>query len=342
MTQAEPEAAESVVVESFHYDPIQADAEPIQSIPGVEEFFEDYLELDYEPARVALGKQLFHDTRLSNDNTLSCSSCHDLRYAGIDRSATATGVRGQVGPINTPTVFNSAFNFSQFWDGRASDLEAQADGPPNAGGEMDSNWEEITTKLSQDKVVMDMLSAAWPDEDFSEGIDSRFWLEAIADFERTLITPAAPFDQYLQGDPSAISEEAKQGYQLFKDVGCTECHNGMAVGGKSFQRLGRKRPYFNSHTGGVDLGRFNITGDEEDRHNFKVPALRNVALTGPWFHDGTQESLSEAVRSMGEFQLDLDLSDGQVQRIVAFLVSLTGEYEGRSLRDVQNTAASNQ
>ena len=317
-----------VPAEQFSYSPLDPGNEPIEAIPHVEEFFEDYLEMDYEPAKVTLGRQLFHDTRLSADNSISCASCHDLRYGGVDRAVTATGIRGQIGPINTPTVFNSAFSLAQFWDGRASDLEAQADGPPNAEGEMGSNWEEITSKLSQDSTMMGLLQEAFPGEDFSAGIEASYWLEAIAAFERTLITPESPFDKYLKGDESAVDDMVKEGYQVFKDVGCTECHNGAAVGAKSFQPLGRKRQYFDSHSAGVDLGRFNHTGDEADRHRFKVPSLRNVSLTGPWFHDGSYDSLRDAIRAMGEYQLDIDLTEAQLDRLEAFLDSLTGEYMG--------------
>jgi len=331
------QAAES---ETFSYEPLDPTGELIEPIPtDVEEYFEDYLEVDYNPHSIELGRRLFHDPRLSSDDTVSCASCHDLRYAGVDRAVTATGVRGQVGPINTPTVFNSAFNVRQFWDGRAEDLEAQADGPPNAPGEMASNWAEISSKLSRDGAMMELLAAAYPDADFSEGIEPRFWLEAIADFERTLITPNAPFDRYLMGEEDAIDRSAKEGYQIFKDIGCIECHNGMAVGGKSFQRLGRKRPYFGSHTAAVDLGRFNVTGAEEDRNAFKVGSLRNVALTAPYFHDGSQKTLPDAIRAMAEHQLDLELSGAQVERIEAFLQTLTGEWCGLPLDQVQNTGA---
>ena len=331
-------AASSSQPTTFSFQPIVVGEEPIEPLPSIEEFFEDYLEIDYSEAKVALGAQLFHDTRLSSDNTLSCASCHDLRYGGIDRAQTATGVEGHIGPINTPTVFNAALSFRQFWDGRAADLEAQADGPPNAAGEMASSWEEISGKLSKDQDIVDKLEAAYPGEDFSDGVDPRYWLEAIADFERTLITPGAPFDAYLQGDEQAVSQQVKEGYQIFKDVGCTECHRGIGVGGSSFQPLGRKRDYNWSHSSGADLGRYNVTGTEADRHTFKVPNLRNVALTGPYFHDGSHDSLEEAVRTMGEVQLDIDLNEAQIERIVAFLQSLTGTYDERFLHEIQNTS----
>lgn len=327
---------ESGEEESFSYDPIDLESELIEPVPDVETFFEDFLEEDYHEDLVTLGERLFHDPRLSSDNTLSCASCHDLRYGGIDRAVTATGVNGQIGPINTPTVFNAAFNVLQFWDGRAANLEEQADGPPNAPGEMASNWDEITAKLAKDADLVSQLVKAFPKEDFSNGIDPEHLLTAIGEFERTLITPNSPFDRYLKGDDRAVSREAKEGYQLFKDVGCIECHNGTAVGGGSLQVLGRRRSYFKEHAAGVNLGRFNVTGEDEDRYRFKVPSLRNIALTAPYLHDGTQQSLQDVVRVMGAVQLDVDLSDAQVERLVAFLESLTGEYRGMSLDSIQN------
>lgn len=324
---------------SFSYRPIEPGDEPIQAIPPPDEFVEDYLGLDIAPARVELGRRLFHDPRLSVDDSISCSSCHDLRYAGIDRAVSATGVGSQVGPINTPTVFNAVFNVSQFWNGRAETLEDQADGPPNAVTEMASDWKQISAKLGEDQRTVEAFSSAFEGVDFGKGIDGAYIRAAIADFERTLITPDSPFDHYLSGDVDAVSEEAKQGYQVFKDVGCIECHNGMSVGSKSFQVLGRKQPYsgFDERDSSVDLGRFLVTGREADRHAFKVPSLRNVALTAPYFHDGSQATLQLAIRTMARTQLDLELSDAQVDRIEAFLVSLTGSYQGVPLDESQNS-----
>ncbi|MEM8714035.1 MAG: cytochrome c peroxidase [Planctomycetota bacterium] len=324
--------------ESFTYQPLDPSGELIEPIPeDVEDFFEDYLEIDYVPERIALGSELFHDPRLSVDNTVSCASCHDLRYGGIDRAVTATGVRSQVGGSNTPTVYNAAFNVAQFWDGRAADLEQQAGGPPLAAKEMASDWDQISAKLMADARMMEMLKEAYPDADFSEGIEPRYFLEPIADFERTLITPNSPFDRYLRGDEDAISEAAKEGYQVFKDVGCIECHNGVAIGGKSFQVMGRKQPYFDEHTAAMNLGRFAQTGNPNDKHAFKVGNLRNIALTAPYLHDGSQPTLESAVHVMAQHQLDLELSDGQTQRIVAFLETLTGEFGGVPLDEMQNT-----
>lgn len=334
------EDAPSVVAaeETFSYEPLDPSGELIEPIPeDLEEFLEDYLEVDYFPERIALGSELFHDPRLSIDNTVSCASCHDLRYGGIDRAVTATGVHSQIGGINTPTVFNAAFNLAQFWDGRAADLEQQAGGPPLAAMEMASDWKEISDKLKADSRIMALLATAYPSADFSEEIEPRYLLEPIAEFERTLITPNAPFDKYLRGDTDAISETAKEGYQIFKDVGCIECHNGIAIGGKSFQVMGRKNPYFTEHNAASNLGRFAQTGDPADKHSFKVGNLRNIAVTGPYLHNGSQPDLASAVRTMAEHQLDLELTDGQTDRLVAFLRTLTGTYKGIHLDAMQNT-----
>ncbi len=330
-------AAAGAAALSVAVKPIRVGDEPIKPIPTVDEFFEDHLEIEKNAAKIELGRRLFHDTRLSHDDTISCASCHDLRFGGVDRSRTAIGVEGQIGPINTPTVFNAALNVQQFWDGRAADLEKQADGPPNAAGEMASNWNEINSKLLKDDHLVQLLRQAFKLEgEIAPDVSKDYWLEAISDFERTLITPGAPFDAYLQGQEDAISQEAKEGYQLFKDIGCIECHNGMAVGGASFQKLGRKNPYFGAHTQGVDLGRFNVTKKDEDKNVFKVPGLRNVSMTGPWFHDGSQTTLENATRTMARVQLDREVSDAEVERIVAFLRSLTGSFDGRSV-DVAGT-----
>ncbi len=328
----------SAAGETFRYDPIDREHEPIEPIPtDVELFFEDYLELDYDPDRIELGRRLFHDVRLSRDDSLSCASCHDLRYAGIDRAITATGFNGQIGALNTPTVYNAVLGIAQFWDGRAPDLETQADGPPTTPSEMASSWNQILSKLAADESMLQQFQKAFPDVDFSAGIPPDLPVVAIADFERTLITPDSPFDRYLRGDDAAVSERVKEGYQIFKDVGCVECHYGLAVGNASYQRLGRTREYEFPSMDDIHLGRFNVTGLEADRHAFKVGGLRNVALTAPYLHDGSVTTLDEAIRIMGEHQLGLALSDGQVERIGAFLTSLTGTVDGRRLDEIQNT-----
>lgn len=333
------EAATPVSKVAVEIQPIDLANEPIQPVPTAKEVFEE-LELDWIDARITLGRRLFHDASLSKDSTLSCAGCHDLRYAGIDRAVTATGVAGAVGPVNTPTVFNSVFSVDQFWDGRADDLEAQAGGPVVAEGEMAGNWDTILTRLRKDESYVEAFRAAFPDDDFPDvsAIGRNHVLNAIAHFECTLVTPNSPFDRYLQGDESAISTAAKEGYQLFKDIGCTDCHYGIAVGGKTYQRLGAKREFFreSARISHVDMGRFNVTKDERDLYVFKVPNLRNIELTGPYFHDGSVRTLWQAVILMANHQLDYPISSAETDRIVEFLRTLDGEFEGNALQDIMN------
>ena len=296
----------------------QAD-EPIKPIP---------LSANVDARKVALGDRLFHDKRLSKDNTLSCASCHDLAKGGVDGQVSSTGINGAKGPINAPTVFNSALNFRQFWDGRAASLEEQAAGPVHNPKEMGSNWPEVLGKLSQDTELMAQLKAAYPD-----GLQPKNIQDAIATFERALNTPNARFDKYLRGDKAALSADEQRGYQLFKSYGCIACHQGVNVGGNMFQSFGVMGDYFakRGNVGQADLGRYNVTKNEADKHVFKVPSLRNIALTAPYFHDGSAASLPDAVDLMFRFQLGRPASVQDKELIVKFLHTLTGEYKGRSL-----------
>lgn len=284
--------------------------------------------LDLDPRRVALGRSLFHDTRLSADDTISCASCHDLAHGGVDGFRTSIGIDGAVGPINAPTVFNSGLNFRQFWDGRAETLEAQVDGPTHAPAEMGSSWPEILGKLARDDDYPGRFGAIYAD-----GITAANVRDAIATFERSLVTPNAPFDRFLRGDSSAMSEPARDGYRMFVEYGCASCHQGANVGGNMFQRFGVMGDYFADRGGetDVDLGRYRVTHDERDRHVFRVPSLRNVARTAPYFHDGTADTLPDAVRVMALYQLGRELDDSEIAALVAFLESLTGELDGRPL-----------
>ena len=294
--------------------------EPVQPLPRSH---------GQDPAKAALGKRLFHDQRLSGDDTVSCATCHDLEKGGTDQLRFSKGIRGQVGDINAPTVFNSGFQFRQFWDGRAADLEEQADGPVNNPVEMGSDWEQVIGKLSKDEAFVKAFTAVYPD-----GLKKEHFLEAVAVFERTLITPDSPFDRYLRGAKDALSPEAEEGYALFKEHGCATCHAGKILGGLSYERMGCVKDYFELRGGEVkkaDLGRYNATGREEDKHKFKVPTLRNVALTFPYFHDGSTSDLEEAVKIMAECQTDEGITDGEAEKIAAFLRSLTGTYEGKPL-----------
>lgn len=279
------------------------------------------------PEKVLLGKKLFHDPRLSRDNSIACASCHDLNKGGADQARYSVGVNGATGDVNAPTVFNSALNIAQFWDGRAASLEEQAAGPVHNPVEMASNWEEVSAKLRADSEYPALFERAYPD-----GISPANITEAIATYERSLLTPNARFDRHLLGEKNALSKAELEGYHRFVNHGCVSCHQGAAVGGNMFQRFGVMGDYFAGRTPGkADQGRFNVTGLEEDRHVFKVPSLRNVAATKPYFHDGSAKTLADAVRVMGKYQLGKELTDEDVHLIVAFLRTLSGEWQGRGL-----------
>jgi cytochrome c peroxidase len=283
-----------------------------------------------DAAKVALGKQLYHDKRLSGDDTLSCASCHDLAKGGTDRDRFSTGIRGQKGDINSPTTYNSGFQFVQFWDGRAATLQDQAAGPVANPVEMGAEWPKVVEKLKADEAFAKTFAAAYP-----AGLTAENVQNAIAEFERTLVTPNAAFDKFLAGDAKALSAEEKQGYDLFVDHACATCHAGKLLGGASFEKMGVRRDYFAARggpKGKADDGRFSVTKKESDRHRFKVPTLRNVALTGPWFHDGTVTDLCEAVKTMAKVQRDDTLTDAEAGLVVKFLGTLTGEYEGKRLQ----------
>lgn len=279
---------------------------------------------DLNPAKVALGRQLFHDPRLSRDNSISCASCHDLSRGGVDGQVRSIGVSRRAGGINAPTVFNAALNFRQFWDGRSPTLEDQVAGPIHNPVEMDSSWSEVIAKLRQDARLESQFIALYKSPPSAVTVQ-----DAIAEFERSLITPSR-LDRWLQGDDDALTPQELAGYELFKRHGCPACHQGANVGGNMFQRFGVMQDYFadKKEITPADLGRYNVTGREEDRHVFKVPSLRNVARTAPYFHDGSAATLEEAVSQMGRFQLGVELPRQDVQLIVTFLRALNGEVPG--------------
>jgi cytochrome c peroxidase len=282
-----------------------------------------------EAAKVALGKQLYFDKRLSGDDSISCATCHDLTKGGSDQEPVSTGIHGQKGGINDPSTFNALFAIAQFWDGRAATLEDQAGGPPLNPIEMGGTWEGIATKLGADEAFSTAFRQVYPD-----GFSAKNITDAIAEYERTLITPGAPFDLFLRGDQSALDAEARRGWERFQAEGCHTCHVGEVLGGQSFELLGQRRDYFaelDRDLTDADHGRFNVTKVPRDRHRFKVPILRNVALTFPYFHDASAADLSAAVRTMGRFNTGVEFADGDVAGLVAFLESLTGTFEGRSL-----------
>ena len=271
-----------------------------------------------EPEKVELGKMLYFEPRLSKSGFISCNSCHNLSMGGVDALPTSIGHAWQEGPINSPTVLNADYMLAQFWDGRAKDLKEQAAGPIANPKEMG-----FTHELASETVAsMPAYRARFNQVYGSEEVNIDRITDAIAAFEKTLVTPNSAFDKYLEGDKKAISAEAKAGYQLFKDKGCVACHNGPAVGGTMYMKMGLIKPF---HTDNPAEGRKGVTGKEADKMVFKVPTLRNIELTYPYFHDGSVWNLEEAVNTMSDIQLGQKLTEKETQEMVAFLKSLTGE-----------------
>jgi len=290
--------------------------EPITPIP---------LEMKLDARKVALGRRLFHDPRLSRDNTISCAHCHNLANGGMDGLPHPIGIDGRELLINTPTVFNSGFNFKLFWDGRAAKLEDQIEFPMSNPCDMGSSWVEVIAKLDKNADYRREFSAIYP-----EGLGIGAIKDSIATFERSLTTPNGKFDRYLRGDKNALDGDELAGYELFKNLGCISCHQGRNVGGNMYEKLGVVDDYFvnRGNVQNADYGRYNVTGVEEHRYEFRVPSLRNVALTAPYFHDASASTLEHAVAIMGQYQLGVNLTPGEVSRIVKFLNTLTGIYQG--------------
>lgn len=281
---------------------------------------------DLDVLKVKLGERLFHDVRLSKDNTLACAGCHNLALGGADNKALSVGINGGIGRVNSPTVYNSGLLFRQFWDGRAETLAEQVDGPVQADIEMGSLWPEIIVKLYKDDTYPAEFKAIYKEKE--DAISRAHIKDAIAEFERSLVTVNSPFDRYLKGDQKAIDSQAKEGYRLFKHYGCASCHQGANVGGNMYQVFGVVASYFEKQgeikTG--DKGRFNVTGNPQDMHRFKVPSLRMAALTAPYLHNGKAETLREAVDIMFEHQLGRKAPDKDKEAIVHFIKTLVGEH----------------
>jgi len=271
------------------------------------------------PELVDLGKKLYFETALSANNTQSCNSCHNVDAGGVDNLATSPGAFGKNGDRNSPTVYNAGFHFAQFWDGRAADLKEQAKGPILNPVEMAMESEEaVVKKLSKIKEYQQMFKTAYPD--IKKPITYDNIAHAIAAFERTLKTTDR-FDDYLNGDDSALNDDEKAGLQLYVETGCNSCHSGALLGGNMFQKFG----LVNKPENLSDMGRFSITNNEADKFFFKVPSLRNIELTAPYYHDGSVATLEEAVKNMAWLQLGKDLNDEQVTSITNFLKALTGK-----------------
>lgn len=269
-------------------------------------------------AEVELGKMLYFEPRLSKSGLISCNSCHNLAAGGTDNLQSSVGHKWHIGPINAPTVLNSGYNIAQFWDGRAKDLADQAGGPIQAEGEMASNHELAVKTIASIEGYNKAFVAAYG----SKQVDITRIRNAIAAFEKTLVTPDSKFDLWLAGDDKALSKTELAGYDHFKNMGCVGCHNGEAVGGSSFQKFGLVNPYTKDTQ---TLGRYAVTKVETDKYVFKVPTLRNVELTYPYFHDGSVWTLEEAVDVMAWHQLGRKLKKNENSELVAFLKTLTGK-----------------
>lgn len=282
-------------------------------------------------AKIALGKQLYFDPRLSVDGTVSCNSCHNLMASGTDNRPDSVGVKGNHGGRSAPTVWNAAFLTAQFWDGRAASLEDQAKGPimnPVEMGMPDKT--SVVKRLNGIPGYVSQFKDVFGGDD-PVSLDNV--VKAIAAFERTLLTPNSPFDRYQKGDKNALSAKAKKGMELVNSVGCTSCHNGVNFAGPQLpmgQAFLQKFPTYSSKYSSKyqltkDMGRYESSHKESDKHMWRVPTWRNVGLTAPYFHNGSVKTLDEAVRVMAKTQLDKELQPDQVDAIVAFLNSLTGE-----------------
>jgi len=290
--------------------------EPIQPVPQ---------SLRQDPAKAALGRRLFSDTLLSANNRVSCASCHDVARGGADRRGVSLGLDGKPAALNAPTVLNAALNFKQFWNGRADTLEAQIGQVVENPAEMGSRWPDVVRKVQQDPQYRSGFAAAYKD-----GVTRANIEHALASFERTLITPNSRFDRYLRGEHNAISAAERAGYARFKQYGCIACHQGVNVGGNMFQKFGVMADYAARGAAGKpaappDPGRYAVTGSEEDKYVFKVPSLRNVARTAPYFHDGSAATLEQAIDIMFKYQLGRPGSAEDKALIAQFLATLDAQ-----------------
>lgn len=288
---------------------------PIQPIPTIKTIDKDWLKL---------GKALFNSTLLSKDNTISCASCHLINEGGDDGFPVSIGVGGAVGERNSPTILNAVFNFRQFWDGRGADLAEQTIGPIHNPVEMDTNFVDIISKLKQSPEFVSAFNLI-----NSEGITQEAIIEAIVTFEESLITPNAPIDLYLKGDESALTSQQKRGYEKFLAFGCVACHQGRNIGGNLYQRIGRISSVPTKLLN--DTGRFSVTKNPDDKYVFKVPSLRNIKQTGPYFHNGSVATLKEAIRIMAKGQLGIDLEEQDIQDLLALFDAFNGQLPAGSL-----------
>ncbi len=273
---------------------------------------------DVIPARVTLGKKLFNDPILSGDNTISCASCHDLDKYGVDGLAVSVGIGGQKGRRNTPTIFNVRYNFVQTWDGKNKTLAEQARYAIEDENEMAEKIANVVHKLTQNDYYKKTFKQI-----YAAGLTETSLVDALEQYMKTLVTPYSRFDQFLRGDKEILSEEEIAGYKLFQSKGCIACHNGINIGSNLYQKLGIFDDSKVRQMG--DYGRYLVTGREQDKYYFKVPSLRNIEKTAPYLHNGAIDSLPRVVRIMAEYQLGQQISDTDINKIVAFLRSLSGK-----------------
>lgn len=292
------------------FSPVAA-FEPITPIPR---------QIDYNRDKAMLGRTLFSDKLLSFDQSVSCASCHDLAHGGSDRQPLSTGFMGRQGSMNAPTVFNAVFNFRQCWNGRAPGLREQADGPIHNPAEMRMTTDEVERRLNADERYRRNFSLVYG----KETVAYDDVLDAIVEFEKALITPDSSFDRYLRGEIDLTAEE-NNGYKTFKELGCVICHNGVNLGGNSFQKIGILNPFPSNNK---QTDRSQVTGEDLDKNVYKVPTLRNIEQTAPYFHDGSSETLLETLEAMSSFNLGLKLTTAEAQSLIAFLCSLTGKRPG--------------
>lgn len=281
-----------------------------------------------DAARVSLGELLFHDPRLSGDGTVACASCHDLTAGGDDGLERPAGAEGKLLDFNAPTIFNVSRNFRLNWRGEFRRIEEQNEAALLDPDVMGASWNELLRRLQGDAGYLRRFAAAYSSAPTRDSV-----LDALATFQRSLITINARFDRHLMGQKGVLTSEELRGYELFKEYGCIACHQGANVGGNLFQRFGIFADPFTDRASedDSDLGRFTVTGLEQDRHVYRVPSLRNVALTAPYFHNGRTTSLEEAISIMARAQLGRELPQDDIASITRFLNTLTGEYRGRRL-----------
>ena len=305
-----------------HAEPAQGyRQEPISPIPRT---------VEVDDARAQLGETLFFDTRLSTNNSVSCATCHQLAVGGDDNQAAGLSLTADKHAINTPTVFNARYNFRQNWDGSAKSLAEQIDVDLSNHHEFSNQWDNIIEQLSQDQKLTQDFNLV-----FKEGINRKNIVAALVEFEKTLITPDSRFDDYLRNIDDSLTDEEIAGYTLFKALGCISCHQGINIGGNLFQKFGIFYDYL-AERGDIDerdYGKFNTTNRPTDKFVFKVPTLRNIAVTAPYLHDGSAQTIEEAIIIMGKTQLGRTLTVSETSLIKSFLKTLTGKYNNKLLDD---------